>query len=244
MSRLIWCVICYSFQLSCQITSQHGVWKFFLSVCFFLQFAYLTGWKTSSWDRHEGIFVFTHSTCLCFNFFRRTWGAAAWSWRHFDGRGAVLYPFSQKRRLDQWRNTITLQKTYKTARLAMVHPHSNQNGQQHNSSDSKDFFLQQFVNKMTESSAKKVYRFPSPTFMGDTHLIFAGGGRPLSHAAWVMGHLDLTLYIPLIHPFVLSKKPTKQTWRKMYAMLPNRQNFDRLDGWQKQTWHLTGLHQS
>lgn len=108
----------------------------------------------------------------------------------------------------------------------------------------KRLFLQQFVNKMTESSAKKVYRFPSPTFMGDTHLIFAGGGRPLSHAAWVMGHLDLTLYIPLIHPFVLSKKPTKQTWRKMYAMLPNRQNFDRLDGWQKQTWHLTGLHRS
>lgn len=47
----------------------------------------------------------------CIQHTRRTWGAAAWSWRHFDGRGAVLHPFSQNRRLDQWRNTVTLRRT-------------------------------------------------------------------------------------------------------------------------------------
>lgn len=61
-----------------------------------------------------------------------------------------------------------------------------------------------------------------PSMPGSTHLIFAGGGRPLSHAAWVMGHLDLTLYVSLIHSFVLSKKPIKQTLHKnVFSMLSN-----------------------
>lgn len=81
--------------------------------------------------------------------------------------------------------------------------------------------------------------FP-PSLPGSTHLIFAGGGRPLSHAAWVMGHLDLTLYVSLIHSFVLSKKPIKQTSHKnVFCMLSN--------GIKKcvwQDWWLTGLHRS
>lgn len=56
--------------------------------------------------------------------------------------------------------------------------------------------------------------------MGGTYLIFAGGGtQAVSHTAWVVGHLDLTLYISLIHFFVLSKKPVKPMQKAHHALL-------------------------
>lgn len=77
------------------------------SVTLFFQLHVLTALiRFQSFTNRCKVYIF-----CCIQRTRRTWGAAAWSWRHFDGRGAVLHPFSQNRRLDQWRNTVTLRRT-------------------------------------------------------------------------------------------------------------------------------------
>lgn len=93
---------------------------------------------------------------------------------------------------------------------------------------------------------QKLEAATNPQRKEGSHLIFAGGGRPLSHVAWVMRHPDLTLYIFFIDSFVLSKKPVKQTnmcralekcTKKMYMTgLRNKQ-------WCKLKMRLTLLHQ-
>lgn len=145
--------------------------------------------------------ILTHRYCLILFLVRVTctWGAAAWTWRHLDGWGPVLHPFPQDRRLDQWRNTITLHRSGAKTRIA------------------KD--LSAILKENPWNSVIRITR------QGDTrrrlnllyllllgiYLIFGGGGRPLSHAAWVTGHLDLTLNISLVHSFILSKKPVRAT---------------------------------
>lgn len=73
----------------------------------------------------------------------------------------------------------------------------------------------------------------SSSMWGSTYLIFGGGGRPLTHAAWVMGHLNLTLHISLIHSFVLSKKPIKQR-KKIQPLLFYNIKAYKLSYWQDQ----------
>lgn len=172
--------------------------------------------KFQSFTNRCKVYIF-----CCIQRTRRTWGAAAWSWRHFDGRGAVLHPFSQNRRLDQWRNTVTLRRT--NVILSDLKSKVRQNILTHVFSGWEHFVESQWKNDLGKQITaltdavlhvgwtKCNHLLTSSTGLthgwGRTHLIFTGGQGPLSNAAWVVGHLDLTLYIFLVHTFVLIKKP-------------------------------------
>lgn len=199
--KTVWSCFC------CHATFCHAVFPAACLDCFD-QFC-----KFQSFTNRCKVYIF-----CCIQRTRRTWGAAAWSWRHFDGRGAVLHPFSQNRRLDQWRNTVTLRRT--NVILSDLKSKARRNILTH--FVLSESTLLKFNAKMTWANKSQSWLTQSSMLAeqsattsstglthgwGRTHLIFTGGQGPLSNAAWVVGHLDLTLYIFLVHTFVLIKKP-------------------------------------
>lgn len=145
----------------------------------------------------------------------------------------------------------------------MVHPHSSKNVTLWRTATQLVrlkrlffFFKQQFINEMSESSAKKVYQ---KKFLLKTSSNFSniyGGYSP--HLCWgreapVPRCLSYgTSWPDTLHPAhtllctELETYETDTTQNLCHA--PKQQHkkrlFDRVDGWQKQTWHLTGLHLS